>query len=182
MTQRSMAGEPSCDGHRLPLRGDSGQALLELALVTPLLLLLIMAVFQFGFVLETQMGITNAVREAARRAATTGNPTEAWVQRELCGSDLSACDGGLLEANVQAFDGNLLVATPAVTFKCYLVEAVQNYRVEVAVGYRHPVFFGPVAFATDFVDGSADGRWELAASAQMRLERGAPTPAPGGCT
>ena len=81
----------------------------------PILVLLVMAIFQFAFVLQSQMGLTNAVREAARRVAATkptqnpcglGRPiARGWVQGELCGDATPPCDGGLLEQNVQAFDG-----------------------------------------------------------------------------
>lgn len=158
--------------------------MVELALVVPILILLAVAIFQFAYVFETQMGLTNAVREAARRAAATTNPTSAWVQNELCGPN-PGCATGLLEANVQAFDGSLLTAVPTVTFCTYSVSAggtpVANYRITVNVGYRHPVFFGPIAFATDAMDGTPDGRWTISASAQMRLERGVPATPPGPC-
>lgn len=157
--------------------GESGQALLELALVVPLLILLVMAIFQFAFVLESQMGLTNAVREAARRAAATSNPTDPWVRAELCGTN-PTCDVGLLRENVQGFNPTRLIGTPTVTFCTYDVQGTTNYRVTVSVAYRNPVFFGPIAFATDAVDGSPDGDWTLSASAQMRLERGVPNPPP----
>jgi Flp pilus assembly protein TadG len=158
---------------------ESGQALLELALIVPILILIIMAVFQFAFVLESQMGLTNAVREAARRAASTTNPTSAWVQDELCGNP--ACDDGLLADNVQGFNPGRLAAAPTVNFCTYLVAGTPNYRVDVSLTYDHPVFFGPIAFATDVADGTSDGDWTLAATAQMRLERGVPNPAPAAC-
>ena len=86
----------------LPNR-ESGQALLELALVVPILVLLLMAIFQFAFVLESQMGLTNAVREASRRAAATTSEAPVWaslgdwVQRQLCGDGTPPCTDGLLE-------------------------------------------------------------------------------------
>jgi hypothetical protein len=162
--------------------GESGQALLELALIVPILILIIMAIFQFAYVLETQMGLTNAVREAARRAAATTNPTDPWVQGELCGTN-PTCDNGLLADNVQGFIPTRLIGVPTVTFCTYDVAGAPNYRVNVSVAYRNPVFFGPIAFATDLADGSGDGDWTLSASAQMRLERGAPAPPPSSvCT
>lgn len=165
--------------------GESGQALLELALVVPILVLLFMAIFQFAYVLESQMGLTNAVREAARRAAatTTGNPVWSgagslggWVQGQLCGSSISFCgdnpaDRGLLAANVQGFDGiRLWSDPPVVTFCEYLVGTTVEYQVNVAVKYKHPLFFGPMAFATDLTDGTPNGFWDLGVSAQMRME------------
>jgi len=168
---------------------ESGQALLELALVVPILVLLVMAIFQFAFVIESQMGLTNAVREAARRAAATptkapvwtgsGTSFEAWVQTQLCGDTTPPCTGGLLPENVQAFDGTkLVIDPPTVAFCRYLVGTTTNYRVTVTVAYQHPVFFGPLAYATDFIDGTPDGYWNLSAQAEMRLENIDPT-APG---
>jgi Flp pilus assembly protein TadG len=152
----------------------------------PILVLLVMAIFQFAFVFESQMGLTNAVREAARRAAATTNPTSAWVRAELCGAPSGPCDGGLLKTNVQAFDGGNLAADPTADFCAYAVDIagspVTSYRITVAVTYRHPVFFPLIAFATDAMDGSSDGKWQISASAQMRLEKGAPSPAPLACT
>jgi hypothetical protein len=172
---------------------------LELALVTPILVVLLLAIFQFGFVLQTQMGLTNAVREAARRIAATepnagsdwtdGGAMERWVQAQLCGDSTPPCDGGLLVENVQAFDGARLdVDPPEVAFCHYAVtvadgSSVTQYRVLVDLTYAHPVFFGPMAYATDLVDSNAgNGAWDLSVSAQMRLENldAAVTGAPAG--
>jgi len=163
--------------------GESGQALLELALVVPVLVLLVMAIFQFAFVIESQMGLTNAVREAARRtvATTTKNPDwttlRTWTQEQLTGSGSNV---GLLAQNVQAYDpaqlwaapypGKANTSSPDVTFCSYPAAGITNYRVRIAVEYKHPVFFGILAFATDFVDGTNNDRWDLYASAEMRME------------
>jgi hypothetical protein len=183
---------------------ESGQALLELALVTPILALIVMAIFQFAFVLETQMGLENAVREAARRVAAAkphAPPTwtiadgpgslEEWVDDQMCGDLVAPCDGGLLSQNVQAFDGSRLTgALPTVRFCSYpLVTASgtgTEYRVQVSLTYSHPLFFGPMGFATDAIDGNPNGAWDLSVSAQMRLEKVDPSVSgfvdPGPCT
>jgi hypothetical protein len=141
-----------------------------------------MAIFQFAFVIQTQIGITNAVREAARRAAAADGPTSVWVAEQLCGTDLAACDGGLLAENVQGFSGARLAATPmnvggisypsnpGIQCSAYDVNGVTNYRITVAVSYKNPVFFPLLAYATDLVDGTPDGSWTLGSSAEMRLE------------
>jgi hypothetical protein len=175
--------------------GESGQSLLELALIVPILVILVMAIFQFAFVIETQMGLTNAVREAARRVAATEpdvaptwtGTTQDWVIAQLCGDATFPCTGGLLEDNVQGFDGDELTTDPPlVTFCSYPVGTSTNYRVEVLVTYKHPLFFAPMAFATDLVDGMpGNQRWDLTASAEMRLENIDPTVSgfvdPGAC-
>ena len=165
--------------------GESGQALLELALVTPILVILIMAIFQFAYVMETQIGLTNAVREAARRVAatTTTNPNwsdlRTWALVQLNG-DGTSTNPGLLPSNVQAYDASRLWAapypsmtnttSPGVTFCSYTVGGATNYKVEIDVRYAHPLFFGLLAYATDAIDGYPNGQWDLSASASMRLE------------
>lgn len=140
-----------------------------------------MAIFQFAYVMESQMGLTNAVREAARRVAATepdvapvwGGPGSMgeWVQKQLCGDATPPCTGGLLDENVQGFDGSRLTTDPPiVTFCSYSAAGITNYRIQADVTYEHPLFFGPLAFATDAVDGTPNGSWDLSASAQMRLE------------
>jgi hypothetical protein len=160
--------------------GESGQALLELAIIAPILILLVMAIFQFAFVMQSQMGLTNAVREAARRAAATPDVAPNWValqnwaEGELCGDATPPCDAGLLEQNVPSFDSGSLTSDPVITFCTYAVAGssgtLTSYQINIAVQYQHPLFFGMLAFATDAIDGTPNNRWDLSTSAQMRLE------------
>lgn len=151
--------------------GEAGQGLVELALVTPILVLLIMAIFQFAFVLQSQIGLTNAVREAARRAAATTAADQlslgSWTIDQLTGS---GSNPGLLAQNVQGYTASRLTGAPLVAFCSYTAGGVASQRVTVTVGYNHPVFFPLLGYATDLVDGTPDGQWTLAATAEMRLE------------
>ena len=54
-----------------------GQALVELALVLPILLLLATAVVGVGRVIQAQMGVSGVAREAARTAVRADTPTDA---------------------------------------------------------------------------------------------------------
>jgi hypothetical protein len=47
-------------------RGQRGQALVELALVVPVLLLLVLGIFEFGRLLNAYMTVQHAAREGAR--------------------------------------------------------------------------------------------------------------------
>ena len=59
-------------------RSNRGVALVESALVLPLVLLLSVSVFEFGRAFQSWMVLTNASREGARLAAMpSGNPTDA---------------------------------------------------------------------------------------------------------
>ena len=52
---------------------ESGQSLVEFALVVPLLFLLLFGSIEFGRVFHAQLVITSAAREGARKAIVTGN-------------------------------------------------------------------------------------------------------------
>ena len=57
-------------------RHDAGQATVELALVLPFIVLLALALVQFGVVVAHQLGVVAAAQCAARAAAISGNGGE----------------------------------------------------------------------------------------------------------
>lgn len=59
------------------LRGERGQAAVELALGLPLLAVLALALLQVAFVVRDQVLLTHAAREAAREAAVSPAPAAA---------------------------------------------------------------------------------------------------------
>lgn len=58
------------------LRNEKGQALVEFAIILPILLILVMGIVQFGMVLNAYMTIENAAREGARRGIVGGSDKE----------------------------------------------------------------------------------------------------------
>ena len=68
---------------------DGGQAVVELALVLPLVFLVLLAVVQVGLLVRDQVLVVHAAREAAREAAVDPSP-EAARQAALAGSRLVA--------------------------------------------------------------------------------------------
>ncbi len=65
---------------RLSTRNESGQAMVEFALVAPILFLILFAIIQFGIVFMNSVALTDAVRIGARKAAvsrTAADPTAA---------------------------------------------------------------------------------------------------------
>jgi Flp pilus assembly protein TadG len=69
------------------LRGTTGQASVELALLLPLVLLLVLVVLQIGLVGRDVVRVTHASREAARAAATDDDPRAARAAA-IASSDL----------------------------------------------------------------------------------------------
>jgi Flp pilus assembly protein TadG len=62
---------------------DAGQALVEFAVITPLLFLFLCGIFEFGNLLLNQIEVQNGVREGARYAALSGCPTDAAIQSKV---------------------------------------------------------------------------------------------------
>ncbi|MFT5202194.1 MAG: hypothetical protein ACI9C1_001580 [Candidatus Aldehydirespiratoraceae bacterium] len=54
-------------------RGERGATLLESALITPLLLLFVFGIFEFGFAFRDYLTVANATRDGAREASVAGN-------------------------------------------------------------------------------------------------------------
>ena len=84
-------------------RGMHGQAVVETALVMPVLLAMIWAVFGFGRMYTAQLAITNAAREGARLGALGNNPPSIVqaVQHYLTGAQVP----GTPEVNVAGAGG-----------------------------------------------------------------------------
>jgi Flp pilus assembly protein TadG len=89
------------------LHAERGQALVELALVIPILLLLAFGVVAVGRVTDAQMGVSATAREAARAAALSNDPTGAASQGMERGREVAAgyhLDDGSLQLAVSAGD------------------------------------------------------------------------------
>lgn len=71
-------GRPHGASGLRPIREEEGAAALEFALITPVLLLLVMGIIEFGFAFQAQLALTHAAREGAR-LATVGRYDAATV-------------------------------------------------------------------------------------------------------
>ena len=72
---------------------ESGQSLVEMALITPVLLLLLCGIIEFGILFGNQLSIQNDSREGARYASI--HATEAGVENsvvEILGTDALTTD------------------------------------------------------------------------------------------
>lgn len=169
------------------------QALVELAIILPILALLLLAIVQFAFIFAAQIGVTNAVREAARVAAISPTVTnaQATVSATNVYDRLTNGTNGLLEQNVFAFNvANIVTSGVADTQVCYRdgpAAAAGEYVVfvKVAAGYRHPMIIPVLGAILDGIDGVSDGGLRIATGEEMRVENEtlltAPSPAISAC-
>ena len=72
----------------MKLRRDRGATAVEFALVFPLLLIMLFAIIDFGWVLNQQMSVTAAAREGARYFAIHNTDTGAQADAEARASAL----------------------------------------------------------------------------------------------
>jgi hypothetical protein len=70
---------------------EKAQTLVEFAFVLPLLLLLMVAIIEFGIIFYTQMAVTNAAWEGARAGATIIDPSQG--DQEIIGAVHNAAFG-----------------------------------------------------------------------------------------
>ena len=134
---------------------------------------------QFAVILAAQIGITNAVRETARLAATT-TPTTTTAEVAVNGQGvytaLADSSTGLLSKNVFAYTASGLVTSGlGDTMICYRTgtDPAGDLAVIVRVdaSYVHPLFIPLVSSILDGLDGnSSDGGLRIGANEEMRVE------------
>lgn len=148
-----------------------GQGLVEFALIAPILVLILLAIFQFGWILTTQIGLTNSIRDAARFAAS--NPTLDPVQAATNVTATSAQLNLILPRNVSYYATGS--ATTGVSF-CEYRDPNNKFavRVRVTVGYRHPLFIPVISQILDLFDGVPDNAFLIGAVEEMRVENSPP--------
>jgi len=162
---------------RRSARSERGAELIELMLVTPLLLLMFAAIFDFGMMFRSWEVITNAAREGARIAILPGFSADENVVARV---QAYMSSGGVLAAadtcSVQTIDKdgkcpssacsvcikNSPIVTPAGTFTGRSVTVVADQSLPSLSGFA-PFFGG--SFGTIAVGSSSVMRSEAAASA-----------------
>ena len=82
-------------------RSEEGQAMVEFALVLPILLLLVMGIIQFGVLFNNYVTLTDGVRAGARQAAVSRSlPDPVTPAKNRVKSSAAGLDGNKLEITV----------------------------------------------------------------------------------
>ena len=84
-------------------RGERGAALIEFAILTPLLVLLLLGIIEFGWLFGQFNDVRHATREGARFAAVNGG-TENDIAARVCAA-VDGFDAGLESLTVHLVDG-----------------------------------------------------------------------------
>jgi Flp pilus assembly protein TadG len=84
------------------MRSERGAALVEAAMIMPLILLISVGIFEFGRAYQTSQVLTNAAREGARLAVLEGRTdadVRARVNRYVTDGGLTALSDGNIQVN-----------------------------------------------------------------------------------
>ena len=127
---------------------DRGQALVEFAMVLPLMLLMLFALVDFGRAFYSWLLITNAAREGARVGATQSPLTDIEARVYSSASSLDAADITITTTNVQGSRGE---------------------TVQVDIDYSFS-FVTPISSLAQLLGGGAMSDPTISAQSSMRLE------------
>ena len=151
---------------RVPAKEEGGQALAEMALALPILLVLVFGIIEFGSAWRAQQVITNAAREGVRRAVMAPGFVD---HRE-----------GAVRSIIQEYmtAGGLSYDDGYVTLSCDgsggLCDSGRGSTEEIRIDYPYEfVLLGPMAELAcqgAGCDGSAFGAITLTATSRMRQE------------
>jgi Flp pilus assembly protein TadG len=159
---------------RVDRHAERGQALVEFALIAPLLFLLLFGVIQVGFLMAAQNGLVNGVRDTTRRAATyriNQDSFDTSTFAAIC-TAVKANLNTHLSAEIPAFSASRLTQT--ITY-----DWVQNpdrtwfLYAHVQATYLNPMY---IPLVTAFFPGAVGNSVPLSASEEMRIENPSLTP------
>ncbi|MFN2421399.1 MAG: TadE/TadG family type IV pilus assembly protein, partial [Gemmatimonadota bacterium] len=135
-------------------RAEGGQSLIEFAIVLPVLLALVIGIFEFGRAWNVYQVITNAAREGARTAVVPTTESEDAVYAVIQNYfDRSALDGDLGTVTVDGFQSGV----------------GQPLTVEIQYPYEFQ-FLGPIVAFLGDGSGTTPGSITLSTTAVMRNE------------
>ena len=163
--------------------GARGQGVAEFAIVLPVLALILLSIFQIAFVIGSQIGLTNATREAARIASVTAT----WTSASASANGIAVLDQlrtTLMPTNVMNFSGAQLVvgdpdcSVPAngtrITYTAVMdVDNKPAVFVRVDVVYRHPMFIPIIGGILDGIDGTPNDGFRVGGSEELRVDNDA---------
>ena len=156
---RQSSGAPEA---RSGLRGESGQAAVEFALVVPILCVIVLAIVDFGKAMNYWLDLNHVASETARRAAVNAYPSAGQYETYA---------RARLETNELKTGGTDSIPTAASVAICLPdgKDVGDAVTVQVAVSYNW----------IPFIDGPD---WNIRGTATMRIEQPADYSASGTCT
>lgn len=151
-------------------RREAGQALAEFAIAAVPVLLLLLGIIQFALIYNSQVGLTNAIRDAARYGSSRDvtNVSSAQVAANATNTLLRAS----LAKYISPYDANA-----AATSACYVQGAdgtspgADPAFVTVTAAYNHPLIVPLIGAILDGLDGTPDDNaYRITVTTELRVD------------
>lgn len=112
---------------RRRIKNEDGQAMIEMALILPILLLLIMGIIEFGFLFSTRINMNNVVRQAVRTAVvSTASESDLEDAMRADALSLAMLADNITECDIVKVNPNV---TAKLTYKAPLITGyITNYK------------------------------------------------------
>jgi Flp pilus assembly protein TadG len=153
-------------GPRAP--SDSGQAIAEFAVSSIVLLVLLLAIIQFAFLYNAQIGLTNGLRDAVRFGSSLTANTDATAQSAA--NSTYAFLTTSLGSHVSPYSSSRLATGTQVCFEGYTDPTGPAVRVRVTAVYDHPLLVPLINLIIDAFDGATDGSYRITSTIEMRVD------------
>ena len=141
----------------------------EFAIVAVPLMLLFLGILQFGIIYNAQVGLTNAIRDAARYGSS-----QAATDATSAGSLATATFGKLttsLPKYVSPYSAADLDASSQACVSQHADGAgSQPAFVSVTAVYDHPLFVPLVGAIIDGLDGTSDNAYRISVTTELRVD------------
>ena len=140
------------------IKREHGQAMVEFALVLPILILLIGGIIDFGWIFFNQISVNNASREAARHVAV--HYTEAPISKNLDNAKVQA----KIKVNENVLDSFEMDPNTSVTVSCDKPNPADADYITVTLK-------GNVIVLTPILQSILSNKFEIKADTTMRVEK-----------
>ena len=151
-------------------RRTAGQALAEFAIAAVPVLFLLLGIIQFALIYNSQVGLTNAIRDAARYGSSLAatDVTSAGIAANKTNALLRAS----LAKYISPYDATKLATG---TGACYVQHpdgavGTDPAFVRVTVAYNHPLIVPLIGGILDGIDGTADGAYRITVTTELRVD------------
>jgi len=135
--------------------------------------LILVSLVQFAFIFERQIGIENAVRDAARRGATYTTTSSAQASTNAT-NVLNLLETSILP-NAQGYSYSNLAFAKV----CYSDQVdssnLTSVKITVTVRYRHPLFLPLITQIIDGIDGAQDNAFAAQTSSEFTVQNDSST-------
>jgi Flp pilus assembly protein TadG len=143
-------------------RKDGGQAVVEFALIAPLLFIFLFGIIQFGITFGGEVGLSNAAREVARYASTA--PVNASSAAVTAQANL------VLQRSIPGYNGSGVTTVNYCWYPNPTTPITYSQKVIVSIKYGHSLFIPLVGKLIDGLDGTSDNRYTTGVQEEMRVE------------